>query len=48
MQIAEKKFVKVDGTIGRSPGHGIVLLAMGEISMDALRWSDLGYFVENY
>jgi hypothetical protein len=41
------KFVKADGSIGGSPGHGIVLLAMGERARRALRKSGLGLYVEN-
>jgi hypothetical protein len=38
------KFVRPDGSIGRAPGHGIVLLGMGEIANDALQRSELGFF----
>jgi hypothetical protein len=41
------KFVRADGAVGRSPGHGIVLLAMGERARGALRKSGLGLYVEN-
>lgn len=40
------KFVRHDGSIGGSPGHGIVLLAMGERAKTALRRSGLGLYVE--
>lgn len=39
------KFVRPDGSIGTSPGHGVVLLAMGRDSVEALRGSGLGIFV---
>lgn len=40
------KFVRPDGSIGRAPGHGIVLLAKGERAKKALRKSGLGLYVE--
>ena len=40
------KFVRPDGTIGKSPGHGIVLLGMGQRAKDALRKCGLGLYVE--
>lgn len=40
------KFVRPDGSIGGSPGHGIVLLACGERAKTALRNSGLGLFVD--
>jgi hypothetical protein len=36
------KFIRPDGTIGAQPGHGIVLVGMGEVARDALRGSRLG------
>ena len=36
------KFVRSDGSIGRAPGHGIVLLGMGEVANKALHQSGLG------
>ena len=39
------KFIRPDGSIGGSPGHGVVLLGMGERANDALRRSGLGLFV---
>jgi hypothetical protein len=36
------KFVRPDGSIGKSPGHGVVLLAMGERAVTALERSGLG------
>jgi hypothetical protein len=39
------KFIRPDGSIGRAPGHGIVLLGMGETANAALRRSELGLFV---
>jgi hypothetical protein len=41
------KFIRPDGSIGGSPGHGVVLLAMGKESIEALRASNLGFFVLN-
>jgi hypothetical protein len=38
------KFIRADGTIGRAPGHGIVLIGMGNISCCALHKSGLGMF----
>jgi hypothetical protein len=39
------KFVRPDGTIGRAPGHGIVLLGTGDIANAALQRCNLGWFV---
>lgn len=39
------KFVRPDGSIGRSPGTGVVLFALGDVASDALENSDLGIFV---
>lgn len=39
------KFVRPDGSIGKAPGHGIVLVGMGTVVNDALRSSGLGFFV---
>ena len=36
------KFVRPDGSIGRAPGHGIVLLGMGDVANRALQRSGLG------
>lgn len=36
------KFVRPDGSIGKSPGHGIVLVGMGAVACDALEKSKLG------
>lgn len=41
------KFVKPDGSIGNSPGHGVVILGMGYKANVALRESGLGFFVNN-
>jgi len=38
------KFIRPDGTVGTSPGHGIVLVGMGQPSINALRRSELGMF----
>jgi DNA N-6-adenine-methyltransferase (Dam) len=40
------KFHRPDGSIGTAPGHGIVLLGMGEVCNAALRWSELGLFID--
>lgn len=40
------KFIRPDGSIGKSPGHGVVLLAMGDRAKKALRSSNLGLYVE--
>jgi len=39
------KFVRPDGSIGKSPGHGIVLLASGLHAVEVLDRSGLGLFV---
>lgn len=36
------KFVRPDGTIGKAPGHGVVLLGMGGRAVRALEQSKLG------
>ena len=41
------KFIKPNGDVGGSPGSGIVILAMGDESVNALEKSDLGWFVKN-
>lgn len=41
------KFVRPDGSIGKSPGTGIVLLAMGDRAKLSLRKSNLGFYIEN-
>jgi DNA N-6-adenine-methyltransferase (Dam) len=38
------KFHRPDGSIGRAPGHGIVLLGMGREACSALRRSGLGWW----
>jgi DNA N-6-adenine-methyltransferase (Dam) len=40
------KFIRPDGSIGRAPGHGGVLLGIGEVANDALRKSGLGFVVD--
>ena len=37
------KFVRPDGSIGRAPGHGVVLLGMGDTARRALLRSGLGW-----
>ena len=39
------KFIRPDGSIGRAPGHGVVLLSMGSAANEALRSSGLGWFI---
>jgi hypothetical protein len=39
------KFIRPDGSIGGSPGTGVVLFGLGQTSCDALEKSDLGLFV---
>lgn len=39
------KFIRPDGTVGKAPGHGVVLLAMGLLCCEALRESGLGFYV---
>lgn len=36
------KFIRPDGSIGKAPGHGVVLLGMGERAVAALERSGLG------
>ncbi len=38
------KFIRPDGTIGKSPGHGIVLIGMGNKAAEVLRNCDLGIY----
>jgi hypothetical protein len=40
------KFVRPDGSIGTAPGHGVVLLGMGQRAKAALRNSGLGLYVD--
>jgi hypothetical protein len=40
------KFIKPDGTIGKSPGHGIILVAMGKVAVQALKKSNIGIYFE--
>ena len=37
------KFIRPDGTIGKEPGHGVVLIGMGRVACDALFRSGLGF-----
>jgi hypothetical protein len=39
------KFIRPDGSIGRTPGHGVVLLGMGDVANAALRGSELGLYL---
>jgi hypothetical protein len=36
------KFIRPDGSIGKEPGNGIVLMGAGDVANDALRRSGLG------
>ena len=38
------KFIRPDGSIGKAPGHGVVLIGMGEKCCRALEHSGLGLF----
>ena len=38
------KFHRPDGSIGTAPGHGIVLVGMGNVACEALRSCELGMF----
>jgi hypothetical protein len=40
------KFIRPDGSVGSSPGHGVVLLGMGELCDEALEGCGLGIFVD--
>lgn len=39
------KFIRPDGSVGGSPGHGVVLVGMGRKCVDALIQSNLGIVV---
>jgi hypothetical protein len=36
------KFIRSDGSVGKAPGHGVVLIGMGDVSVEALHRSGLG------
>lgn len=38
------KFIRPDGSIGKSPGHGIALIGMGDQAVNAMAVSKLGMF----
>jgi hypothetical protein len=40
------KFHRPDGTIGNAPGHGIVLIGMGEAANAALMFSGFGFSIQ--
>lgn len=42
---SKTKFVRPDGSIGKSPGHGIVLLGMGSRAKAAMKASALGLYI---
>jgi len=37
------RFIRPDGSVGKEPGHGVVLIGMGRIANDALLRSELGF-----
>jgi hypothetical protein len=37
------KFIRPDGSVGTAPGHGVVLIGMGEVACTALRKTGLGF-----
>jgi hypothetical protein len=37
------KFIRPDGSVGKEPGHGVVLIGMGRVANDALLRSKLGF-----
>jgi len=37
------KFIRPDGSIGKEPGHGVVLIGMGDVACAALRRSGIGF-----
>lgn len=39
------KFIRPDGSIGKAPGHGVVLLGAGMSACVALKSSHFGFFV---
>lgn len=41
------KFIRPDGSVGGSPGTGIVMLGLGRIASEALRRSGLGLWLPN-
>lgn len=43
--VGKTKFVRPDGTVGKSPGHGIVMLGCGELACSTLSESGLGMYV---
>jgi hypothetical protein len=40
------KFIRPDGSVGRAPGHGVVLLGMGEVANRGLQQSGLGFVID--
>lgn len=44
--LGKTKFIRPDGSRGKSPGTGVVLLAKGEKCVEALRRSKLGFYLE--
>lgn len=40
------KFIRPDGSVGKSPGHGICVIGMGQKAMEILMFSGLGLFCD--
>lgn len=40
------QFIRPDGSIGREPGNGVVLIGQGEVARAALRRSNLGLYID--
>jgi hypothetical protein len=40
------KFIRPDGSVGKAPGHGVVLIGAGSICNRALKRSELGWFID--
>lgn len=40
------KFIRPDGSVGKAPGHGVVLLGIGDTALYYMRESGLGLFVQ--
>lgn len=36
------KFIRPDGSVGKAPGHGVVLIGMGDVACAAMHASNLG------
>lgn len=40
------KFIRPDGSIGKSPGSGIVIIAIGDYCRNKLENSNIGFYIE--